>query len=252
MKVTLQNLYKGCSTTIKGRTFFSAKQYVEPFISAISPYVNIHICEAKIADQLEGNGTNAIYNKVLVVGVFKNDYSFTIKDTTFHRVICMNYSLDTRKPMCKFYTGVIDSDFNFYAFGNDCMNIQTIEPESAIDYSYINAVINNGLKDNCQAMLEQLSNVYIPKTTNMLGQWVDCAIKKEYYNEAGKVKLSTSLPIEVYKALVLDQDSAFYEDVQQLSLLNILKPFSNYICTDEKDIINRYEKIQLVNKLLGL
>lgn len=251
MKESLQNIYKGCSTTIKNKSYFSTKQYVEPFVNAVTNFADKFVCEVKVADQLEGNGSNLIYNKVLVTGIFKSDYDFDVNDITYHRVICMAYSLDTRKPMCKFYTGVVDPDLNFYAFGDECMSIQEIESDNAIDYSSVSTVINNGLKDNCQSMINQLPNLTLKNSPDTLGSWVDFSIRKEYYNEAGKVKLSSSVPIEVYKDMTMDKDSDVYTE-GALPMQKVLQTFSYHINLDSKDLTNRYEKIQLINKLLGL
>ena len=251
MKESLSNIYKGHATTIKNKTYFTTKQYVEPFVNALKSYTDKFICEVKVADQLDGNGNDLIYNKVLVTGIFPSDYDFTIDKTVYHRVVCMTYSLDTRKPMCKFYTGVVDPDLNFYGFGDNCMSIQDIEDNSALDYSSVQTVINNGLKDNCKAMLSQLINLQLDNKPDILGHWVDFAIKKEFINDAGKVKLSNTLPIEVYKDMTMDKDSDFYTE-GKLSVAKVLQAFSARVNEDQKDLNNRYEKIQLVNKLLGL
>lgn len=252
MRETLQNIYQGCATTIKNKSYFSTRQYVEPFINTVSQFANRHICEVKPADQLEGNGSHMIYNRVLVMSICNPEYDFTVANTVFHRVICMSYTLDTRKPMCKFYTGVVDSNLNFYAFGDNCIAIQEIEADNAINYSLVQTIITNGLRDNCQTMLEQLNTVCLPKSTHLIGQWVDFTLKKEYYNEAGKVKLSVSLPVNVYESLTMDQDSDLYVEDNNISLLHILTAFATFISEDGKDLNNRYEKTQLINKLLEL
>ena len=252
MRETLQNVYQGHATTIKNKSYFSTRQYVEPFINAVSNFASRHICEVKPADQLEGNGSRMIYNRVLVTSVCNPDYDFTINGTVYHRVVCMSYTLDTKKPMCKFYTGVIDPDLNFYAFGENCMSIQELEADTAINYSPVQVIFNNGLRDNCQAMLEQLHTVTIPKSTALVGEWVDFALKKEYYNEAGKVRMSVSLPVDVYKALTMDQDSDLYLEDNDLPLVLILKTFASFVSEDGKDLTNRYEKTQLINRLLDL
>lgn len=252
MRETLQNVYQGHATTIKNKTYFNTRQYVEPFINAVSDFAGRHICDVKIADQLEGNGTRAIYNRVLITSICNDEYDFIVNGKVYHRVVCMSYSLDTRKPLCKFYTGVVDPDLNFYAFGENCIYIQEIEAESAINYSSVQTVFRNGLNDNCQQMLEQLVTVPIHNSPDILGHWVDFAIKKEYYNEAGKVRLSVTLPVDVYKNVTIEQDSVFYEDAEEIPIIKVLEAFSSSISNDDKDLINRYEKIKLVNRLLGL
>ena len=86
---------------------------------------------------------------------------------------------------------------------------------------------------------------------DILGHWIDFTIKKEFVNDAGKVKLSTTLPIEVYKDMTMDKDSDFYTE-EKLSVSKVLQAFSSRVSEDQKDLNNRYEKIQLVNKLLKL
>ena len=69
----------------------------------------------------------------------------------------------------------------------------------------------------------------------------DFAIKKEFINDAGKVKLSNTLPIEVYKDMTMDKDSDFYTE-GKLSILKVLQAFSMHVNEDQKDLNNRYEK----------
>jgi hypothetical protein len=64
--------------------------------------------------------------------------------------------------------------------------------------------------------------------------------------------MSITLPVDVYKAVTMDQDSEFYFDGEEIPVFNILQSFSYFINNDDKDLNNRYEKMQLVNKLLGL
>ena len=255
----LKTIYTGHATVIKNKEYFSAKNYIEPFIEKLKPYTEDIICFVKVADQLAiDDSICTVYNKVLIMGIFPKEYNITINQNNtseiYRRVVCMSYALDVKNPTCKFYTGVIDNDLNFYAFGNNCCNIQKIEPETALDYSFVNTIINNGLSDLCELMLNQIVNITVDKNTliSTLGEWVDSSIKKEYINDAGKVKLSVNIPIDAYKKLVIDKDSNYYSDNQFISLLNILRSFISQITEDEKDIINRYEKTQLINNILKL
>lgn len=252
----LKLLYTGNAVKIKEKSYFSAKNYIEPFIEKINSYTDKIVYTVKDSEIISiTNGTqNLVFNKVLIMGIFSSQYNIVINNETFNRVIVMNYSLDCKKPYCKFYTGVIDSNYNFYAFGLNCISIQEIEEDSALDYSYIQNVINNGLNDNCEIMLDQLSKTFI-KVDNIkkyLGSWIDFTITNDYVTSAGKVKLSTTIPIEVYKSLVKNAESDYYITSEEVSILQILKSFINQITNDNKDIINRYEKTQLVNKLLEL
>lgn len=260
MMETLEELYKGSATLIKNKQYFKARDYIEPFIDKISNYTTQFFCFAKMADQLSTDGTtvNTVYNKVMVTAMFPSEYDFTTtyqeQSYVFHRVVCMAYSLEGKYPVCKFYTGVIDTFMNFYAFGPDCISIQKIEPDTAIDYTTLIPVINNGLKDNCKDMIEQIVKMFVPKSSliNTLGEWIDFTIKREYINDSGKIKLSNAVPIEVYKKTVLDKDSEYFSEDDMVSTFTLLQVFANQIRNDDKDIINRYEKTQLINNLLKL
>ena len=257
----LKELLKGSATSIKNKNYLSTASYVQPFIDRLDNYTKKFVCHVKMADQLSINSgsTTPVYNKVLIHGIFPSNYDIKITDINgtefvYHRVVCMGYNLDSKKPTCKFYTGVVDKDFNFYAFGSDCISIQELEPDTPIDYSAVQTIIDNGLKDNCQAMLEQIKDLAIEVDDILpkLGEWVDFTIKKEYINSAGKVKLSNNLPIEVYKELLLNKDSDYYSNSNSIFTTNILACFLNQVATDDKDLINRYEKTQLINQLLKL
>ena len=257
---TLKNVLNGSATAIKTKEYLSAKAYIEPFVERLTPYTTNFICNVKLADQVsyDDKGVDTIYNKVLVMAVLPDDKDVSINRNnrviSYHRVVCMAYALDVKTPICKFYTGVIDSDMVFYAFGADCISIQKIEPDTAINYTFVQTIIDNGLKDNCQFILNQNTSRSIDKDkiTENLGEWIDFAIKKEYINDSGKIKLSTGLPIEAYKSLMINRDSDYFIDGDKVPMPEILKSFLVQISEDDKDLINRYEKTQLINQLLKL
>lgn len=257
---TLNVIYEGSETLIKNKRYFSTKAYIEPFVEKLKPYTNKIICAVKVADQLstEDSKIHTIYNKVMIMGIFPDKYDVLVntndKPITYHRVVCMAYSLDTRTPICKFYTGVVDIHGVFYAFGPDCIQIQKIEPETAIDYSGVQGVINAGLNDNCREILQQNVTRVLPKSEmfNTLGSWIDFTLKKEYINDSGKIKLSNTLPIEAYKLLTLEKDSDYYTERDSSTYSEILGALCSIVHSDDKDIINRYEKTQLINQMLKL
>lgn len=257
---SLNTIYNGSATIIKNKEYLSAKAYIEPFVERLSDYTSKFICLVKNADQIsyDNKGINYIYNRVLVYGVLPDNYDVVInrndKSVNYHRVVCMVYALDVKNPICKFYSGVVDLDFNFYAFGANCISIQKIEPETPINFTSLQSIIDNGLKDNCEIILSQNTQRSISKNimTNTLGEWIDFSIKKEYINDSGKVKLSNSMPIEAYKKLIIERESDYYTDEDNIEYPELLQSFLSQITEDEKDIINRYEKTQLINQMLKL
>ena len=86
----------------------------------------------------------------------------------------------------------------------------------------------------------------------MLGEWVDFTITKDYSTDFGKVKLASSMAIEAYKRIAIDKDSEYYSDAKQRNINDLYRAWSSQIEQDDKDIINRYEKTQLINKLFKL
>ena len=265
----LKTLYTGKATIIKEKQYLSAKAYVQPFIERMETYKAKFICEAKQADQLsyDGNNIDTVYNKVLVTAVLPSDYDFTVNYTepnlfstqditskTYHRVVCMSYALDVKTPVCKFYTGVVDGDMNFYAFGKDCISVQEIETETPIDFSPLTTIVKNGINDVCNKMLAQFKSIKFNSEDiyKMLGEWIDFTITKDYSSDFGKVKLSSSMAIEAYKRIAIDKDSEYYSDAKQRNINDLYRAWSSQIEQDDKDIINRYEKTQLINRLFKL
>jgi len=268
MTEDLKVLYKGKATQIKGKSFLSTESYVKPFIDRLDTYKAKYLCQAKMAEQLSYDNTtiDTVYNKVLITAVLPSEYDFTVSYTepnlfslqnttyVYHRVICMAYALDVKTPVCKFYSGVVDKDLNFYAFGKDCFSIQEIEPDTPINFTYLSAIINNINTDLCKNMLSQFKSI-IYKTAelkNTLGDWVDFTLTKEYSTDLGKVKLSSAMAIEAYKQLNLDKNSDLYSEAANRNLHSLYKAWSKQIAEDDKDLINRYEKTQLVNRLFKL
>lgn len=256
----LKTVLEGSATVIKNKEYLSTKAYIEPFVERLKTYTNNFICYVKPADQVsyDDKGVDTIYNKVLIIAVLPNDKDVSInrneRVVSYHRVVCMSYALDVKVPICKFYTGVVDGDLVFYAFGANCIHVQKIEPDTPIDYTSVQTIIDNGFNDNCQFILNQnvSRSINRDKITENLGEWIDFTIKKEYINDSGRIKLSTGLPIEAYKLLTINRDSDYFVDGNEIPMPEILKSFLIQISEDDKDLVNRYEKTQLVNQLLGL
>lgn len=260
MQENLKTLYKGSATIIKGKEYLSTEAYIKPFVERLKDYTEKFICHTKPADQIsyDKDSVDYVYNRVLVTGILPDEYDITLnrddKAVTYHRVVCMTYALDVKTPICKFYTGVVDSECNFYAFGANCISIQKIEPDNPIDYTPVKSVIDSGLNDNCEVILNQnlTRSIDRDKITETLGDWVDFAIRKEYVNDSGRIKLSNSMPIDAYKNLQINRDSEYYKDGDKIMYPEILQAFLNQVTKDDKDITNRYEKTQLINQMLKL
>ena len=165
----------------------------------------------------------------------------------------MIYGLDVKTPIVKFYIGNIDKNGNLITFDPNAMIIQKLESATPIDFSGIKGLME--LTDSSEVMLKQLQETFVDrdKFMGMLGEWIDIALEKAIVNDGGKVKLATSLPVDVYKSILKDKDSGYYiSETEQISMLDLYKTFASKIREDDKDIINRFEKTLLINKVLKI
>lgn len=248
----LKILLEGKDTIIKGAQYLSAKAYIEPFINRLSQYNPEFRCQTKVPDQLTiTNGKpDLVYNRVHIQAILPKSFYFSENN---QKVIGMVYGLDVKTPICKFYIADIDSDGNIITFDQDAILIQKLESGTPLDYSGIKTLLEK--TDNNAVMINQLKKSYIDrdKMIKLLGEWVDYALDGSFTNDGGKVKLATSLPVDVYKLLVKDKDSTFYiPDTKQISVYDVYKTFVSQIRLDDKDIINKFEKTILVKRLLKL
>lgn len=167
------------------------------------------------------------------------------------------YALDTRKPVVKLYTGALRSAcLNLCVFNPAALSVQGLEPESAINYSFLK---------NCMSMTEDIG-VTLNKLSKMeftraecfteLGKWVDGCINKKFVTDFGTVKLSESTPIDAYKNIFYNEKSDYYTTEDVVTGFDIYQSFTDLISNGKtantKELVNRFEKIQLVSQIMGL
>ena len=248
----LKNLLEGKDTIIKGSQYLSAKAYIEPFINRLSQYNPEFICQIKTPDQMSvTNGKpDLVYNRVHIQAIMPKTFYFK---EDCQKVIGMIYGLDVKIPIAKFYVADIDQDGNIITFDDNAILLQKLESGVPLNYSGIKSLLEKA--DNNALMINQLKKSYIDrdKMIKLLGEWIDYTLDGSFTNDGGKVKLSTSLPVDVYKLLIKDKDSGMYiPETKQISMYDIYKAFVSLIRIDDKDIINKFEKTILVKRLLKL
>lgn len=248
----LKQVLQGKSTTIKNKQYLSASGYIQPFIDRMDPLGASYICQVKVADQLSiTNSTpDIIYNRVHIQAVLPESYYF---ENGCRKVVGFIYGIDVKIPIAKFYIANLDSKGNLIAFDPNALSVQKLEDATPIDYSPITNLLS--LTDNSNVMITQLKNSTIDRELfiNRLGEWIDLTIDQYVVNDGGKVKLATSLPIDVYKELLKDKDSDNYiVETSAITVYDVYSVFLNKIKEDDKDIVNRFEKTLLVNKILKL
>ena len=249
----LEKVLQGKGITIKRSEFFSAEHYIRPFIDRLASLNPTFKCLVKVPDQLSitDGEPDLMYSKVHIQAILPQTY---YSNAEYVKVIGMIYGIDCKIPIVKFYIGDYNTvTGNTVIFNPRALIVQKLEPDTAINYSPIDTLLE--LTDTNKVMIEQLQNITVDRDSivTMLGTWINYTLDNIYINDGGKVQLATSLPIDVYKSLVKNTDSEMYiPENESLTLFDIYNTFTYLINKDDKDIINRIEKILLVNRMLHL
>lgn len=252
MELDLQTLLQGKQTSIKGKDYFQTAAYVEPFLERMSKFTDDFRVQVKLPDQItrEDDLKDITYNRVIVQAVLPEEL---IIDHS--QVVAMVYGLDVRKPVAKFYSGALDAVCtNLCVFGPDQLSCQEIEPETALDYKPLNSII-----DNIEKTVEFIRNMQntafdcsYQNTSEQLGNWIKRCMNLSFDRGFGKVKLSTSTPIDAYKLLFEDDDSRYLVKNTSCNMYNVYGAFTQIITDSlKRDVMNQFEKSYLVKQIIG-
>ena len=259
MDIQLEQLLKGKQTRIKDKEYFETEAYVNPFLERMSKLTSDFKVKVELPDQVtltkEGdvNLEDITYNRVWVQAVLPEQY-----DVDNHQdVIGMVYGLDTRKPIVKFYRGGLNmACTNLCVFNPDYLDVQELQPESAIDYRPLDSLINKA--NEIKVFLEKLHGITFPRDNQyineQLGMWVRNCLNIPYHNGINNVKLATSTAIDAYKLLFEKDSSEYYVPVtSNTDMFNVYNAFTELISNDkDKDIMNKCEKTLLLKNILGI
>ena len=251
----LDEIYRGKATMIKDNKYFSTQQYVEPFIDRVDKMCQGNfIIKAQPANQIsltpqgDVNMEDIVFNRVWVQGILPGEYAYE----NHQQSINMLYALDTRKPLVKIFKNTLNmACLNMCVFNPEYINIQEIVPATAIDYNFVDYVMK--LVDDTKVRLEELAKLSLDPDDlkEKMGYWIDKCIKSKYTSNFGTIKLSETLPIEVYKSIVLDEKSPYFAKNGIVDGFTVYNAFTDILTNDKgKDIVNKFEKILLVNNLL--
>ena len=258
MELTLNQALKGKATQIKGKEYLTTEAYITPFIERMSKFTNDFRIQAIPANQIsltkegEINMEDMVYNRMWIQAVMPDEAGFTNHD----RVIGMVYGLDTRKPIVKLYNGGLNrACCNLCVFDPTFLNVQELEPETAINFRPIKHLLEQ--TSNIKATLERLSNTEVPYNESIinenLGQWVRNTMSKQFTSQFGKVKVATSTAIDAFKLLYEDKESPYYVNPgYSTDMFNVYNAFTQVLTNDTKDIINKCEKTLLVSDIIGI
>jgi hypothetical protein len=258
MEITINELLEGKSTLIKNKQFLSTKAYIEPFVERMSAFTNDFKIQVKTPDQIttNGNGNRDIaFNRVLIQALLPKSY---YEEDNHQKVVGMVYGLDVKMPVAKIYMGGLNmACTNLTVFNPEFLNVQEIEPETALNYSSIKQLMEK--TDDLAVMLKKLKSTHIninnqEDMEKNLGKWIDFTLRESYNTNYGKVKIASSVPIDVYKDLFIDTDSDYYTpNGIDPSLFTVYNAFTNVISNDNgKDLLTKYEKCTMVSKMLGI
>lgn len=258
MVIELDTLLQGKATRIKDKQYLSTANYVEPFLERMSKYTNDFRCQVKLPDQItltENNNINMediTFNRVNIEAVLPNEYAYE----GHQQVVGFVYALDTRKPIVKQYVGAVRSAcLNLTVFNPSALQVYELNPEEAINYSFLTNCLS--MTDNTNLILKQLTESEYTKEEcfNEVGKWVDNCLstKNSFCTAGGKVKLTETLPVQVYKNLFYNDKSPYFTKEGVTNGFNIYNAYTDLICNDKKaDIINRFEKVYLVKEIMGI
>lgn len=259
MDIQLEQLLKGKQTRIKDKEYFETEAYVNPFLERMSKITSDFKVKVELPDQVtltkEGdvNLEDITYNRVWIQAVLPEQY-----DVDNHQdVIGMVYGLDTRKPIVKFYRGGLNrACTNLCVFNPDYLDVQELQPESAIDYRPLDSLINKA--NEIKVFLEKLHGITFPRDNQFineqLGMWIRNCLNIPYHNGINNVKLATSTAIDAYKLLFEKDSSEYYVPVtSNTDMFNVYNAFTELISNDkDKDIMNKCEKTLLLKNILGI
>ena len=249
--VTVSELLKGKPTIIKNKEFFQTKNYVEPFFEKMSVFTDDFRIQVKVPDQMTYSQdiTDLTYNRVLIQAVLPPEYTIDGHD----EVIGFLYGLDVKKPVVKIYRGYLNQACtNLTVFNPQWINVQELIPGDPINYNSIKPLMEQ--TSDFAIKLKSLQETTLKRDlrTQYLGEWVDYSLRESQDYGFGKVKIAVSTPIDAYKQLFIDQDSAYYipEGIDP-TLYDVYNSFTQVI-TDgsKKDLLNSFEKTMIINRLL--
>lgn len=252
MEIDLNTLLKGKQTSIKNKNYLQTAAYVEPFLDRMSKLTDDFRVQVKLPDQItrEDDIDDITYNRVIVQAVLPEEL---IIDHS--QVVAMVYGLDVRKPVAKFFSGALDAVCtNLCIFSPDQLSCQEIEAESPLNYKPLNSIIDN--IESTVKFIRKMQNTRFDcsykNTSEQLGNWIKTSMSLSFDKGFGKVKLSTSTPIDAYKLLFEDEDSRYLVKDADCNMYNVYGAFTQIITDSMKrDVMNSFEKTYLVKQILG-
>ena len=252
MEITVQELLQGEPTIIKNKEFFQTKNYVEPFLEKMSKITDDFRIQVRTPDQVtvSKDMQDLTYNRVLIQAVLPEQYTID----NHAEVVGFLYGIDVRRPVAKIYRGHLNmACTNLTVFNPDWMSVQELVPGEPLNYSAVKHLQEQS--SDFALKLKQLKDTFVDRKgrREMLGNWVDYSLRESQDYGYGKVKIAVSTAVDAYKQLFIDQESQYYipEGIDP-SQYEVYNSFTQIIQDDKRDILNKFEKTMIINRMLGI
>jgi hypothetical protein len=259
MEVNLEQLMQGKGTLIKNKEYWPTEAYVSPFIKRLEAVVERFEIKVETPSQItltkdgQINTQDITYNRVWIQGILPESYRVDNHDD----VIGMVYGLDVRKPIVKFYRGGLNrACTNLCVFSPDSLSARELNPEEAIDYRPLDAMIKqaNTIKDFLQKLHTTQFSREASNLNEHLGMWMRRSWAMEYDNGVTKASLAASVVEGAFKLLFEKESSSYFVPRgQNTDMFNVYNAFTELISNDkDKDIMNKVEKTLLLKRILDV
>lgn len=259
MKLTINELLAGKATKIKDKEYFQTEAYVTPFLERMQKLTNDFRVEVKLPEQItitkkeDIDFDDVTYNRVWIQAVLPEQYRVENHD----EVIGMVYGIDTRKPIAKFYRGGLNrACTNLCVFNPSYLSVQELKPAEALSFKSLDSIMDKA--NEIAVWLNKLHSTTFERSyeniNENLGRWVRNALHLKYENGFSPVKLGVPNVIDAYKLLFEDAKSPYYVSTDSnTDMFNVYNAFTEIISNkDQKDIINKCEKVLLLKDILSI
>lgn len=250
MILSENELFKGKSCVIKNKSYFQTKDYINSFKDKVKDIVKEFCYEAIAPDHItkDNDVLDASFTRVLVYATLNKKQEVE----GYSEVLSLVYTLDGRKPLYKVIRGFLkEGTTNLYVFDPNWMIAYELEPDKEM---YINVKQLLELESNFANNMTLLMTTEIKRVSlcGMFGNWVDRCLTSSYDNGFHSVKMSSKDIVDVYTSLfVSNKSNKFIALDKKITLFDIYKEMIEIISDDDKDIVNRFEKTILLNKILN-
>lgn len=248
MLLTIEDLYKGKATIIKGKEYLSTKELIKPFVDEMKKKTDKFRIKFKSPDQItfDEKQQDITFNRVCIEAVLPKEHDIM----GYCEVVGLVYALDLKKPIVKLYNAYISEETGaLVTFDPNKIVIQEVEPETGFELN-IESLLEK--PNNFKLSITELQKSVINDKKVEVGNWIDYVLADVYDNGFQNIKLSPQLIVKAYKDLFYNINSEHYIRAnEEFTSDKAHKVLTQMISEDEKDILNIFEKSIMVSTMLG-